>query len=104
MNLTLFNTKNLFDAATDLFQQLGIKLNSNTAEPLLAKDLLKVHFKENETFQTIENTYFIGIIDDSIFKSSDVSHNYSLESAKTQAENSYEGLLLFALELTKQPT
>ena len=33
MNLNIFNTANLFEAATQLFQSLGIKLNSNTAEP-----------------------------------------------------------------------
>jgi len=31
MNLSIFNTTNLFDAATNLFQQFNIKLNSNTA-------------------------------------------------------------------------
>ena len=31
MQLSAFKTKSLFDATTDLFMQLGIKLNSNTS-------------------------------------------------------------------------
>jgi len=54
MKLDIFNTANLFDAATNLFQQLGIKLNSNTSEPLPVKDLLKQNYKNNDTFKTIE--------------------------------------------------
>jgi len=59
MNLNLFNTAKLFDAATNLFQQLNIKLNSTTAEPLPVKDLLKQHYKDNDTFKAIDKTFFI---------------------------------------------
>ncbi len=67
MDLNIFNTANLFEAATHLFQSLGIKLNSNTAEPLPVNELLKQHYKDNDTFKTIGKTYFIGIIDNTVF-------------------------------------
>jgi hypothetical protein len=105
MNLSLFNTANLFEAATNLFQQLNIKLNSNTAEPLPVKDLLKQHYKDNDTFKTIGKTYFIGIIDNTVFQASGVFDvNYSYKEALQQGDKNYDGLMLFALELNKQPT
>lgn len=105
MNLSLFNTANLFESATDLFQQLGIKLNSNTKEPLPLADLLKQHFKDNETFSAIDKTFFIGIIDDSVFQQMSLyKGDYSLNDALQQADKSYEGVMFFALELSKQPS
>jgi len=105
MNLNIFNTANLFEAATNLFQQLNIKLNSNTAEPLTTKDILKHHYKDNDTFQAIDKTYFLGIIDDSVFTATGMfDNNYSYKEAIEQDDNNYNGLMLFALELKKQPT
>jgi adenine-specific DNA-methyltransferase len=105
MNLNIFNTANLFEAATNLFQQLGIKLNSNTAEPLPVKDLLKQHYKDNDTFKTIGKTYFIGIIDNTVFQATGMFDvNYSYKEALQQGDKNYDGLMLFALELNKQPT
>ncbi|HPI85251.1 MAG TPA: TaqI-like C-terminal specificity domain-containing protein [Bacteroidales bacterium] len=105
MNLELFNTANLFDASTQLFQQLGIKLNSNTAEALAARDLLKDFYKDNDTFNAIRAAYFIGLIDDSVFRATGMFDvNYSVGQALDQADRRYEGLMLFALELAKQPT
>jgi adenine-specific DNA-methyltransferase len=105
MNLKIFNTANLFEAATNLFQQLNIKLNSNTAEPLPVKDLLKQHYKYNDTFKTIGKTYFIGIIDNTVFQATGMFDvNYSYKEALQQGDKNYDGLMLFALELSKQPT
>jgi hypothetical protein len=105
MNLALFNTTTLFEAATNLFQQLGIKLNSNTAEALPTKDLLKSFYKDNEVFNSIKNTYFIGIIDYSVFQATGMFDvNYSIKEALQQGDKNYDGLMLFALELTKKPT
>lgn len=105
MNLNIFNTANLFEAATNLFQQLNIKLNSNTAEPLPVKDLLKQHYKDNDTFKTIGKTYFIGIIDNTVFQATGMFDvNYSFKEALQQGDKNYDGLMLFALELSKQPT
>lgn len=105
MNLNIFNTTNLFEAATNLFQQLNIKLNSNTAEPLPTKDILKQHYKDNDTFKAIDKTFFIGIIDDSVFKATGMFDiNYSYKEGIEQGDKNYNGLMLFALELKKQPT
>jgi REP element-mobilizing transposase RayT len=105
MDLNKFNTSTLFEAATNLFEQLGIKLNSNTAEPLPTKEILNSFYKENETFHAIKNTYFIGIIDDSVFQATGMFNaDYSINEALQQGDKYYEGLMLFALELSKKPT
>jgi hypothetical protein len=105
MNLNLFNTTNLFEAATHLFKQLGITLNSNTTEPLPLKDVLKHYYKDNDTFKSVDKTYFIGIIDDSVFKVTGMfDKNYSYKEAIEQGDKNYNGLMLFALELNRQPT
>jgi adenine-specific DNA-methyltransferase len=105
MNLEIFNTTNLFNAATSLFQQLNIKLNSNTANTLPVKDILRHHYKDNGIFKAIDKTYFIGIIDDSVFKATGAGDlNYSYQDAIEQGDKNYNGLILFAVELKKQPT
>lgn len=105
MKLNIFNTANLFEASTNLFQQLGIKLNSNTADALPTKDLLKSFYKDNDVFNSIKSTYFIGIIDDSVFQETGMfDENYGIKEALKQGDKNYDGLMLFALELSKKPT
>lgn len=95
MNLEIFNTANLFEAGTGLFQQLGILLNSNTSESLPVKDILKEHYKDRDIFRAIKKTYFLGIIDDSVFNNtSGASISYSYEQASQQGNNNYNGLML----------
>lgn len=105
MNLNPFNTTNLFEAATNLFQQLNIKLNSNTAKPVPTKGILEHQYKDNDTFNAVDKTYFLGIIDESIFTSmGNGNKSYSYQEALEQGDKNYKGLMLFALELKKHPT
>lgn len=105
MNLGIFNDINLYSASADLFQQLCIKVNSNTSEPLPIEGLLKQHLKETEIFKSINQTFFIGIIDDSVFQQMSLfKGDYSYTDALQQADKSYDGLMFFALELAKHPT
>ncbi len=105
MNLSIFNSTQLFEASTNLFNQLGIKLNSNTREQLPIRDLLGDFFRETEIFAAIAKAYFIGIIDDSVFRATGLfDESYSYKNALQLADKSYEGLMFFALELSKQPT
>lgn len=105
MNLSLFNTAKLFDAATNLFAQLNIKLNSNTAEPLPVREVLQRFYKDNDTFNSIEKTFYIGTIDNSLLTATGMfDESYSYKQALQQADKNYEGLMLFALQLSKHPT
>ena len=104
MNLSVFNTANLFEAATDLFRQLGIKLNSNYSDALKIEDVLKGQKLNAPVYKTIGKTFFIGIIDDRVFEQTGMfDANYSYKDALQQADKSYEGLMLFALELSEHP-
>ena len=103
MNLSFFNTTNLFESATELFGLLNIKLNSNTTEPLPVRDLLKQHFKETEIFNSIEKTFYIGTLDNTVLGAT-VPPERDYKQAVEQADKNYEGLMLFALQLNKQPT
>ena len=107
MNLSPFNTANLFESATDLFRQLNIKLNSNTTTAIPVRDLLKQHFRDTEIFNAIEKTFYIGTLDNTVLTASAngrIDESYSYKQAQVQADKSYEGLMLFALELSKHPT
>ncbi|MBK7110264.1 MAG: hypothetical protein IPH61_14375 [Bacteroidetes bacterium] len=105
MNLSLFNTANLFESATDLFRQLNIKLNSNTTTAIPARDLLKQYFRNTEIFNSIEKTFYIGTLDNTVLTATGLfDESYSYKQAQVQANKSYEGLMLFALELGKHPT
>jgi hypothetical protein len=59
MDLQDFCQKNLFDATQDLFEMLGIKLNSNTKQALSIRDVLKTHYKESPIFHAAEETYLL---------------------------------------------
>ena len=105
IDLKIFQKPNLFEAVTSLFQQLGIKLNSNTSEALPVKDLLKHYYKDNDTFNSVHKAFFIGIIDDTVFKATGMFDvNYSYKDALAQGDKNNEGLMLFALDLKNQPT
>jgi hypothetical protein len=103
MDLSPFTSASLFHAATNLFAQPGIKLNSNTATNLPARGLPGEHFKDNSTLQSIVETFYIGTIDDSIFEATGLfDQNYTIDEAREQADSNYSGLMLFAL--TQKPT
>jgi len=103
MNLSLFATASLFESTTHFFEQLGIRLNSNTSESLPAKDVLREYYKENLIFNSVTKTYFVGLVDNAVFQTEN-SSSYTYTEAINQSNKSYEGLMVFALELTKQPT
>ena len=66
MDLKIFADKNLFNAGTSFFKQLNIPLNSNTATSLHIRDILKDRFKKDGIFPKVTETYFLGLVDDSI--------------------------------------
>ncbi|MDR2342147.1 MAG: hypothetical protein LBD84_03785, partial [Campylobacteraceae bacterium] len=107
MNLNIFNSSNLFDATNNLFEQLGIKLNSNTQTALQAKTILKEHYKDKMPFSDVKNVYFAGLVDNSIFQHNILNNKCTFEQANAKIEQingNYDGLMLFALDLSRQPT
>ncbi|OQX18628.1 MAG: hypothetical protein BWK80_37915, partial [Desulfobacteraceae bacterium IS3] len=104
MDLSVFHSKNLFEAGTEMFGKLGIPLNSNTAISLDLKAVLKEHFKAKDIFSNVTETYFLGLVDDSVFDM--LQTPLSLEQAENKINNDYNGLMVFAVRLNdnKMPT
>ena len=101
INLTIFKN-NLFEAGTEFFNQLGIRLNSNTAASLGSKDLLKDQYKNKDIFKAIKETYFLGLVDDTVFEGNAPllsDDKISLQEATGKINADYNGLMVFAVKL-----
>ncbi|MDR2344910.1 MAG: hypothetical protein LBE18_02485, partial [Planctomycetaceae bacterium] len=107
IDISIFNNQELFTAANNFFLQLGITLNSNTAMPLPAKELLAEKYCGE--FNCIEKLYFAGIVDKNVFETtlSDKKSDkkYTIDDAKSIGSNAknYEGLMIFAIQLNRHP-
>jgi type I restriction-modification system DNA methylase subunit len=99
MNLSIFKN-NLFEAGTGFFGELGIRLNSNTSSSIEARDILREHFKDKDVFNSVRETYFLGLVDDSIFDrkaSLFKKEKLSLKEADDRINPDYNGLMVFAV-------
>ncbi len=96
MNLQIFNQITFLPAIKALFNWLKVPINFVTDEPTSAKEILKDTFKENETFNLINDVYFVGMVDDAAFKG-----NSSL--AVSTIKSDYDGVLIFGVTLKDRP-
>jgi hypothetical protein len=101
MNLSVFKS-NLFEAGNGFFGELGIRLNSNTSRSIEAKDILGEHFKDKDVFNSIRETYFLGLVDDSVFDGNAPlfrKEKITLKEADDRINPEYNGLMVFAVRL-----
>jgi adenine-specific DNA-methyltransferase len=96
MNLQIFNQIAFLPAIKALFNWLKVPINFVTDEPTSAKEILKDTFKENETFNLINDVYFVGMVDDAAFNG-----NSSL--AVSTIKSDYDGVLIFGVTLKDRP-
>jgi hypothetical protein len=101
MNLNYFTTSTLYEASVNLFSQLGIQLNSDTAQNLDAKAVLVENFKDRSPFTNVEEVYFAGLVDDTTFQLGLFDNSIGADEALNT--NSSEGFMIFALQLSKKP-
>ena len=102
MNLSPFLDKNLFEAGTSFFNQLKVPLNSNTTTSLHLKDILKDKFKSQKFFEKVSATYFLGLVDKSVFDdnlSLFEDKKLSYEQADKKIHAGYEGMMIFAVRI-----
>ncbi|PZX11672.1 Eco57I restriction-modification methylase [Breznakibacter xylanolyticus] len=92
MKLNIFHRFDILAATKALFADLKIPVNYVADEPTTAKEILQDTFKENETFQLINDVYFVGMVDDAAF-------NKTESIAKENIKSDYDGILLFAITL-----
>src|SRR5690554_7524826 len=96
MKLQIFNQVNFLQALKALFKDLKVPMNYVADEPTTAKEILKDTYKHNDTFQLIDDVYFVGMVDVAAFDG-----NKSLEANKTKSDN--DGILIFGVTLTHNP-
>ncbi|MDM1521334.1 Eco57I restriction-modification methylase domain-containing protein [Myroides odoratimimus] len=96
MNLQIFNQIEFIQAIKSFFKELNVPMNSVSDEPTAAKDILQDFYKDNTTFQLIDDVYFAGMIDDAAF-----AENQSLAPAKIKSD--YDGILVFGITLKERP-
>ena len=87
-----FNRKTFIEALKDFFSDLNVPMNHVADEPTSAKEILKDTYKENETFQLIDDVYFVGMIDDAAFEE---NNSLAIEEIKSD----YDGILIFGITL-----
>jgi len=96
MNLKIFNQIGFADAVKSFFTELNIPMNYVSDQPTTAEDILQEFYKENSTFQLIDDVYFSGMIDDAAFDG-----NSSLNAKKIKSD--YDGILVFGITLKDRP-
>jgi len=96
MKLQIFNQVNFLQALKALFKDLKVPMNYVADEPTTAKEILKDTYKENDTFQLMDDVYFVGMVDDAAFEG-----NKSLAADKIKSD--YDGMLIFGVTLKSRP-
>jgi hypothetical protein len=92
MKLTLFKETDFLTATQTLFRELNIPVNYVTDEPTTAREILIDTYKDNSTFNLIDDVYFVGMVDDAAFKGRD-----SIPANEIRTD--YDGILIFGITL-----
>ena len=95
MKLTYFKDISFLQAIKALFNELNVPVNYVTNEPTSAQEILKDTYKENSTFQLVNEVYFVGMVDDAAFEG-----NKSLAVEKIKSD--YDGILIFGVSLNQR--
>ena len=95
-SLPLFHTEPFINALKAFFAELKVPLNYVADEPTTAKEILKDTYKGNDTFQLMDDVYFVGMVDDAAFEG-----KKSLEANKIKSD--YDGILIFGVTLKSRP-
>lgn len=97
MKLQIFNQINFLQALKAFFKDLKVPMNYVADEPTSAQEILKDNYKNNDTFQLIDDVYFVGMVDDAAFEG-----NKSLGADKIKSD--YDGILIFGVTIKIRPS
>lgn len=95
MKLSYFRDISFLQAIKALFNELNVPVNYVADEPTSAQEILKDTYKENSTFQLVNEVYFVGMVDDAAFEG-----NKSLAVDKIKSD--YDGILIFGVSLNQR--
>jgi adenine-specific DNA-methyltransferase len=96
MDLKIFSQLDFLPALKALFRKLEVPINYVADEPTTAKEILKDTYKDNDTFQGMDDVFFVGMVDDAAFEG-----NASLAVDKIKSD--YDGILVFGVTLKDRP-
>lgn len=96
MDLKIFSQVKFLPALKALFKSLKVPMNYVSDEPTSGQEILKDTYKENESFQLMDDVYFVGMVDDAAF-----DDNKSLDVEKIKSD--YDGVLIFGVTLKNRP-
>lgn len=96
MQLKIFNELEFLPALKMLFLKLRVPINYVTDKPTSVQNILIDTYKDNESFNLINEVFFVGMVDDAAFEG-----NKSLEVNKIKSD--YDGILIFGITLHERP-
>jgi len=73
---------------------LQVPIASVTDRPIPAKEILTSSYRDVESFQLIDDVYFLGMVDDRAFRG-----DRAINSAAQGLEKDYDGLVIFGVTL-----
>ncbi|QGY42174.1 hypothetical protein GM418_00440 [Maribellus comscasis] len=95
MKLNIFHEVQFLPALKTFFRELNVPINYIADEPTTAQEILRDTYKDNDTFNLINDVYFVGMVDDSSFRGEDSIDSESIKS-------DYDGILIFGITLHKR--
>lgn len=95
MKLSYFREIPFIKAIKVLFDELNVPVNYVTDKPTTAKEILKDTYKDNSTFQLVNEVYFVGMVDDAAFEGKE-------SLSKEDIKSDYDGILIFGITLNQR--
>jgi hypothetical protein len=96
-DLKYFKSTDFHTALQTFFKDLNIPVNYIAEESARAQDILSSTYKaDKETYQLMDDVYFLGMVDDAAFEG-----GKSLDHRKIESD--YDGILIFGVTLRSRP-
>ena len=95
MDLNRFNKRDFLSALKVFFEDLNVPINYLEDEATSARTILKDTWKDNPSFNLMNDVYFLGMVDDAAF-----SGNKSIGASEIKSD--YDGVLIFGVTLNKR--
>ena len=98
--LKLFTTESLFDACTAMLRHLHIEFNEVTRTPVSFESLYPTKMSKSlcDILSKVDNTYFIGTIDEASLSGNSSCQNKDDVTAQAE-EGRYVGMMVFAVDI-----
>lgn len=96
MKLNVFREVQFLPALKSFFKELNVPINYVADEPTSADEILQDTYKDNDTFNLINDVYFVGMVDNASFRGED-----SIEADNIKSD--YDGILIFGITLHQRP-